>query len=284
MGRFVFAIGLLASMIGLGVWTDMARTGPPEKNEGVRRTAVDNERHGPAKPKAAAVADAASSQQQAKMVRAILERRITFESAPNMPVQDAVEVLENKGGLQIIIDDPLYTRDPVLAERYPEGVSKCAIRVPTKITDVRLGHVLQLVLTPFDSTFVIRDGSVFIVPEEYVTSGKVLHQLVDVAFENTPLEDALGTLSARTGATIVLDRRSGLAAAPVTATFSEVPLESAVRLLTDMCDSRVVRVGNALYVTSLDNARALQKELDRQVAPQTQSNKSKDVVDAKKSR
>jgi hypothetical protein len=54
-----------------------------------------------------------------------------------------------------------------------------------------------------------------------------------------------------------VENQSGVA---VTARFVNVPLDVAVRLLADMADLGVVRIGNVFYATSPENAKRLQSE------------------------
>jgi hypothetical protein len=65
-------------------------------------------------------------------------------------------------------------------------------------------------------------------------------------------------------ANVVLDARTAKEAqAPVTAELSNVPLDTAARLFADMAGLQVVPLDNVLYVTSIDNARALREEQEK---------------------
>jgi hypothetical protein len=83
-------------------------------------------------------------------------------------------------------------------------------------------------------------------------------------FDHTRLQDALKELARTTGSTVVLDTRaSSEGNTKVTAELGGVPLDVAVQLLADMAGLKLVRVGNAYYVTTPQNADRLQREEDR---------------------
>jgi hypothetical protein len=83
-------------------------------------------------------------------------------------------------------------------------------------------------------------------------------------FNETPLADALKELSHTCGANIVVDGRVATEAkTKVTADLVAVPVETAVRVLSDQAGVKLVRLDNVYYVTSKENARALQDEEDK---------------------
>ena len=83
-----------------------------------------------------------------------------------------------------------------------------------------------------------------------------LPPLVSVAFEKRPLELVLDELSARAETyNVVLNPGVKEAKTPVTATFHNVPLDTAVWTVADMAGLKVVRKGNLLYVTGKKRAR-----------------------------
>src|SRR5260370_10083613 len=116
------------------------------------------------------------------------------------------------------------------------------------------------------ATFLIRRGVVVIVPKNQASTKELLKQTVAANFEGRPLNEALEELSAMTGASIVLDRRPGdKAKKPTPATLkSEVSLDAALRMLTDMADLKAVILGAGIYVTSPANAQTLRREWDKQ--------------------
>jgi hypothetical protein len=114
-----------------------------------------------------------------------------------------------------------------------------------------------------DATFLIREGTVVITTAKEASLERLLQRKVIAEFNNTPLADALDELSAGTGASIVLDIRLGdKLRSPVTASLkNDVSLESALRMLTDMVDLKVVLLPAGIYVTHPFHADNMEKEL-----------------------
>jgi type II secretory pathway component GspD/PulD (secretin) len=83
--------------------------------------------------------------------------------------------------------------------------------------------------------------------------------LVSVVFEKRPLTEALKELSTLTDVSIVVDSRAGEKEGN-TATFKNVPLDTAVRVLADIAGLSSVLIDNVLYVTTRPNAKALEAE------------------------
>ncbi|MBI1917766.1 MAG: hypothetical protein HYS12_23985 [Planctomycetes bacterium] len=85
-----------------------------------------------------------------------------------------------------------------------------------------------------------------------------LPPLVHAVFEARPLDEALRELSDATdGYNVLLNGNVKEAKVPMTATFRNVPLDTAVWALADMAGLTVVRKDNLLYVTSKEPARPL---------------------------
>jgi len=89
--------------------------------------------------------------------------------------------------------------------------------------------------------------------------------LVSVAFEKRPLTDALKELSTLTDVSVVVDSRAGEKEGntAVTATFKNVPLDTAVRVLADIAGLSSMLIDNVLYVTTMPNAKVLEAEQAR---------------------
>jgi len=93
--------------------------------------------------------------------------------------------------------------------------------------------------------------------------------LVFISIDKAPLEDALKEISASTGYNIVLDRNKvNKEKAQVTAELSNVPVDTAVRILADLADMDVVKLDNVLYVTTRENAERLQKQKNKLKVPE----------------
>jgi hypothetical protein len=154
---------------------------------------------------------------------------------------------------------------------------------------VRLDTVLRQVLEQADATFLVypdhikvtsttlalyetgqvkppapgEDDSPQLLTPDQVLRARPLTQraLVTAAVREKPLSAALDEIAESTGATVVLaPQASEQARAAVSARFANVPVESAVRMLAEQCNLKVVSTANALYVTTPERADAWQQE------------------------
>lgn len=98
--------------------------------------------------------------------------------------------------------------------------------------------------------------------------------LVHADFEGRPLGEALQELAEQAAFSVVVDARAAdKAKTPVSASFTNLPLDTAVRVLADMADLKPFLVDNLLYVTTRDNADRLDERerqrsaADSEVAP-----------------
>ncbi len=83
--------------------------------------------------------------------------------------------------------------------------------------------------------------------------------LVHAVLERRPFSEALKVLQGQVKQNIVLDVRAGeKAKAPVSATLLNSPLDSALFVLAEMVELRVVRLDNTFFVTAPEKAKALQ--------------------------
>ena len=89
-----------------------------------------------------------------------------------------------------------------------------------------------------------------------------LPRLVQEEFRKLPLSKALEQLGESAALNVLIDARAEKKAeVEVTARLTNVPADTAIRLLADMAGLEVVRVNNVLYVTTPENAEKLRKKL-----------------------
>jgi hypothetical protein len=187
---------------------------------------------------------------------------------PKTTLVEALDNLAKRYDLSFSINERAF------AKKGLNEVGKFEIASPNPIPEMnaKMGNVLNKVLSRLGdggAVYVLRADHIEIttrdaVVEEFypdLPKGAPLPPLVCGSFEKRPLEDALRDLARWTGGNVVLDNRIAKdARTPVTAEFNNVPLDTAVRLLADMCGVKSVQIGNVLYVTARDNARVLQQE------------------------
>ncbi len=166
------------------------------------------------------------------------------------------------------------------------GSTPVATKPIPKMTRVRLATVLKKILervpSPSGATYVLRRDGIEITTEaakiaEFRNSSDHAAPnpepmeaplgppnpllLVQAEFDKRPLDEALKELADATDSTVILDVRASDKAKAVTATLINVPLDTAVDLLANMSGLQVVSRDRVLYVTTKDNAEAMQKEL-----------------------
>jgi hypothetical protein len=202
---------------------------------------------------------------------------------PKTTLQEALEMLSRSQDLTIEVNEKEF-----IASDY-KNVLKTMIADPEPIPEFTgtLALMLRKILAKVadgQAVFIIRDGVIEITTQAAVTreffrdrpTNAVHPPLVHAAFVNVSLTAALRDLARNSGGNVVLDVRAAKEAGTnVTAEFANVPLDTAMALLADMCGLTTVEVGNVIYVTSKENGRALQQEqekrrlkiLDRPVEP-----------------
>ncbi len=86
-------------------------------------------------------------------------------------------------------------------------------------------------------------------------------ELIHLNAKEMPFADAVRELADASGANIVVDGRAKeQAKKAVTATLQQAPLRTAVRVLADMVELKVVALDNILYVTTPENAEKMARE------------------------
>lgn len=143
--------------------------------------------------------------------------------------------------------------------------------IPKMRTSLR--NVLLLILRrlPMEATFLVRRDHIEITTVQAARDELRLHEeepllpLVNEDFKKEPLTEALDRIADATDTTVVVDVSSqDKAKLEVSARLTNVPVDTAVRLLAHMAGLDVTRVNNALYVTTSEKATSLQKALVRE--------------------
>jgi len=187
---------------------------------------------------------------------------------PKTTLAEAIDQIQKRHDVNILINDDAFKSDKF------QDVLKTEIAQPNPIppkNNASLNTVLKMILarvpTESGATFLIRRGEIEITTMAALRKelgrepDELIPPLVYMHFEKKPLGETLRQLSEHTGATLVLDPRAGdKTKSVVSATFLNVPLDSAVRVLADMVDLKPVQIDNMIYLTSPQNADRLHKE------------------------
>lgn len=208
-------------------------------------------------------------------------RRLTPVVHPdieNQPVGEAIRQLAGSANIDIVFD--------------PKIADKTKAPVTLILNNVLFDTGLDLLVEMGNLDYVWHDRVVFVTTKEIAQArrdkrkaeeaerAKILQENKDLklnplpgpgqpntdgtlnaSFTDTPLVDALDDVSRQTGLNIVVDARmKEKTKSAVSARFNGVAPPTAVRLLADMAGLRAVSVDKVLYVTSVENAKALQEE------------------------
>jgi hypothetical protein len=175
----------------------------------------------------------------------------------NTPLRDALEFVASRLELPILINHEAFRAAGV------QDVEAQPVRLP-RMTNVRLGTVLRLVLGQVNGQVHVRSDYLEVRPQSAIVSADPsvpleAPQLIYAEFAKVSLELALESLSEDTETTILLDagRAGEKAKTAVTAKLKNVPLGTAVQLLADLAELKAVKLDNAWYVTTADNAARL---------------------------
>lgn len=201
-------------------------------------------------------------------VRAKLAKPIDLDQGigPNATLSDALELLGSRHDLTFIIDSNAFA---AIGVQKPEETAVCL----PKMAGVSLGSALRMLVgqvkgDQYIGSYLVRDGHVEITTTIHANVEKMVEaQLaprVHAEFDGTPLDEALRTLADSTGVSVIVDKRVGRKAQEeVSATLNDVPVDTAVRVLADMVGLKVVVMDNVLYLTSRENAKELEAELEK---------------------
>jgi hypothetical protein len=216
-----------------------------------------------------------------------LNKKVDFPGLedPKTTLADAIEVLTSLYGVSLEINDKAFKADGVvdilktpIAETSPLPALKQAS------LERILRKILARIPTPSGANFVVRKDHIEITTDtarlaEFWPNGNENGKanpdpamaadaapaapkplpLVVIEFEAVQLDKALRELAAAADYNIVLDSRAAdKGKVPVTASLINVPLDTAVRMLSDMVELKPVLLNNAIYVTTEKRADRFQ--------------------------
>jgi hypothetical protein len=192
-----------------------------------------------------------------------LDQLVTIEFDQNTPLREVVSHISERFSMTILIDKQSFQ-----ADQNPE-VEIQPVKL-SQLVDAKLTTAVRATLAQVGGDFYTKGDVLVVVPRRYIESGGVFKHPIGVSFSKRPLAEALGELSDKSGATVVLDSRGQEdGKLVVTGDFHNVPVQDAVRDLADKVGMKSVVVDNLLYVTSKKNADRLEKEKvkERKAAP-----------------
>ncbi len=218
---------------------------------------------------------APTPKQPPSMVQKV-NQRANFDGVndPKATLNDVLDKLSKLYDVSFDINEIAFKVDAVM------DVGKTEIANPPipAMKNVQIERVLRSILgrvpAPSGAVFSVRGDHIEITTGAFQKTeiwgsyrGPCL-PLMNVVLDKVPLEDAVRQLADQTDFNILVDNRVGEKAKTlVSARLINTPLDSALRLLTDMSDLRSVQLDNVLYVTTKENAVALEARLEKEKGP-----------------
>ena len=214
-----------------------------------------------AKEQAAAQARGTEAGMLASATRKKLNERIRNADLGNLlTLKELLEYLQSQNDFPRIVvnQGAIKEENPDAPDIYETVIALPRLNGQTAVGGLSNGKVLRLALdqVPFGgAAYLIRPGYIEVTTPDRTQPAK---QFIDADFQNVPLEKVLAELSDRSGITIIMDVRAGdKAKTPVTARFQpETNLMTAVGVLADMCDLKLMVLDQILYVTLKTNTAA----------------------------
>jgi hypothetical protein len=172
------------------------------------------------------------------------------------PLSAAVDMLKEKTKVNFVLDTfTIQNTFGWLPDQSPTAVD-------VDLKEVKLKSALRTILSPYSLSYAVVGDTVIITTED-VAVARQMRQRVNVDLDKMEFGQALRQLSRETGVNLMLDSRVEKEAKnAVSLELEDVPLETAVRLLSEMAGLKPVRIGNVLFVTTKANANELRQDPD----------------------
>lgn len=196
----------------------------------------------------------------------------TFNS--EMTLDDRLNYLEKESGLPCIVDTAAFRETFVDFDQKTLLDEKLMMpRMANQTASTIIHSMLENLRyqnQSIPSTFLIRRGTLVIVPKDYVAKAPSKIQVAfDAKNEDVDLVQALDRLSLDTGVSIILDQRVKAIASDcrINVNFRNLKLINAVKLLANMADLTVINIDGALYVSNAENCKKMEDEMSRDTVP-----------------
>jgi hypothetical protein len=193
---------------------------------------------------------------------------------PKLTLPEALDALTKQFDVPFEINERAFAFENLKLEE----LLKTEVAQPTPMPamkNVRLATVLRKLLNKVNvgsgATWMVCDDRIEITTRTFQSAevwgaynGPRL-PLVNAALDKVPFEEAARDLAEQAEFNVLVDNRAAeKAKTPISARLRNTPLDTAVRLLADMADLRSVHLDNVLYVTTKENAAALEARIDKE--------------------
>lgn len=205
----------------------------------------------------------------------LLQRQLAKIVAMKDPIDAAIDLaLTELADEHVLQGKFVFNKEAFKAEGIDDPLV-VMVKLP-KLTGVRLSVILDRLVGQIGGAWLMREGHIEITTATALRTETNLNDAdPDAGFKRTvpvvrftlkdvPLRKALEDLANRCDRTVILAPQAGdKGDVSVSAKFANVPLDTAVELLADMADLKVVRKANALYVTTPERAESLLSEEEK---------------------
>lgn len=221
---------------------------------------------------------AAPTPKQPSSIAQKVNQRSNFDGIDDTrtTLNDALEKISKMYEVSFDINDNAFESEQLKDVRHMPIADPAPIAAMKGVRLSRLLHtILRRIPAPSGATYTVRDDRIEITTnssqrmEIWGSYRGPYLPLVNARLDKCPLEDAVQQLADQSEFTVMVDRRAAdKTKTPVSARLLNAPLDTALRLLADMADLRTIQLDNVLYVTTKENAAALEKRLEKEKGPE----------------
>ncbi len=188
----------------------------------------------------------------AEKIRQALDKPVTLELT-GQPLTAAIQQISEAIGVPLVLDT--FTIQQM-------GFEPTQMQIHFKGKDVKAKSALRSVLGQFNLGYAIVGENVVVTTDE-MAMYRQMRQRVNIDYESAEFATAIRQLARETGTNLIIDARSiKEAKGAVTLQLEDVPLETAVRLMSEMVGLKPVRVGNVMFICSKAAAADLKTDPD----------------------
>ena len=197
-------------------------------------------------------AAAAAEPTPAEKLRQILDKTVDI-NIDGQPFHLALNQIKEEFKLPLVLDR--FTIQQI-------GMDPEQVQVNYKAKNVKLRSALRSILSQLNLGYGIIGDHVLVTTDE-MAMYRQMRQRVSVDIEKKEFAAALKQLSRDTGVNLMVDARCAKEAkGNVTLELDDVPLETAVRLMSEMVGLKPVCVGNVMFITTKAAAKELKSDTD----------------------
>ncbi len=201
--------------------------------------------------------DSKPAETPVQKARKALEQTITAKSEAKS-LHDAIDLLKEVAKVDIVLDTSTIQM---------LGIDPNQTIISFDFKNVKLKDGLRTAFASMNLRCGITATGIVVSTDEGLTIRQLRHR-VNVDADGKTLAETLKSLAEETGANVVIDPRAKKwADEKITLKIEDAPLESAVRLTSDVAGLAVIRMSNVLFVTTEARADKLRPDADRPLGP-----------------